>query len=195
MNVQAFNKAEFKRRADLGQGVEYPLVVENSFGSPIQIFATRGSSPIVVNTDSYSGPVQYESYRFEFANLGEGYPLPMSGVDKPSLPTPGTESGFLAAVLSVRGPGVAFSDCLGQSGRDIFINPAAIGNLIKVRSDQRVPIGCTIAIDRTQWGVTPVGTVSFTYSLFYRYYTDRTINVKVVGVEGLSGREIIGSGF
>lgn len=184
MNIQAYNKAEFKRRTDLGQPTESPLVIENSFGSPIQVFVTRGSSPIVVNTDQTAvtgNPIQLESYRFEFANLGEGFPLPMSGVDAPSVPSPTTQSGFVSAVMKISGPGVAFHDCLGQSGNEIFVSPATIA-WIKLRSDQRVPIGCTIAIARQQWASTPVGTITFEFNLNYRYYIDRTVNVKVLGI-------------
>ncbi len=193
MNVQAFSKAEFKRRVDLGQQTQYPLNVENSFGSPIQIFATRGDGPIVVNPESLAGPIEYHSYRFEFANLGDGFPLPLTDVDISGIPSPETQSGFIFATLAVDGPGVFFSDCLGQSANEIFIGGNVIGSLVKLRSDQRVPIGCTVGVDREEWATTPIGTVTFTFNLWYRYYIDKTINVNVVGVEGLSGPGAIGS--
>ena len=192
MNVQALNKAEFKRRADLGQQIQYPLKVENSFGAPIQIFATRGDSPVVVNPESLSGPVEYHNYRFEFVNVGDGFPLPTK-VDLPGLSLPQTQSGFIFATVAVDGPGVFFSDCLGQTGNEIYIGSNVIDSLVKLRSDQTVPIGCAIGIDRSRWATTPVGTITFTFNLFYRYYIDKTISVNVVGVEGLSGPGAIGS--
>ncbi|MCX6815566.1 MAG: hypothetical protein NT120_01810 [Candidatus Aenigmarchaeota archaeon] len=193
MNVQAFSKAEYKRKTDLGQQTQYPLVVENSFGAPIKIMATRGSSPIVVNPDSLSGIVQYESYIFEFANLGEGFPLPMNvnNLESTVYTSPQTQSGFVFATMRVDGPGVIFSDCLGQGGQEVFITGDALQNIVKIRGDQRVPVGCTIAIDRTRWQDTPMATVSFTFNLWYRYYIDRTVNVVVKGVEGLPGQAIV----
>lgn len=194
MTVQGFSKEEFRRRANLGQQTEYPLVVQNSFGSPIQVFAEEGESPIIVNPEAIplSGPLEFKSYKFELANLGDGFPLPMSGLDRPGLPTPTTQSGFIAAVLSVSGPeGVFFSNCLGQTGTEILISPQAISGLVKLRSDQRVPISCTIAVDRSQWVTNEIGTVTFTFSMWYRYYIDKTVHLTVNGVEGLTGTDIV----
>lgn len=193
MNLQAFSKAEFKRRIDLGQATEYPMKIENSFGSPIQIVASRGDNPIVVNPESVVGNIEYHTYRFEFQNVGDGFPLPLSKVDLSGSPLPQTQNGFIFATLAIDGPGAFFSDCLGQSGSEIFIGSNVIGSLVKLRSDQTVPIGCTIGIDRNRWTATPIGTISFTFSLYYRYYIDRTINVNVLGTEGLSGQGVIGS--
>ncbi len=194
MQIQALSKAEFKRRVDLGQQTGFPLNVENSFGSPIQIIATRGDSPIVVNPESVVSPIEYHSYRFEFGNVGDGFPLPLSNVDISGSPVPETQNGFIFATLSVDGPGVFFSDCLGQAGNEIFIGGNVIGGLVKLRSDQTVPIGCTLGVDRARWATTPMGTVTFTFNLYYRYYIDKTVDVKVLGAEGLSGPGMVGSG-
>jgi len=194
MNIQAYSKSEFKRRTDLGQPTASPLIVQNSFGSPIQIIATRGPSPIVVNPYSLEGPIQYETYRFEFANVGNGFPLPFNiqNVESSGFASPDIQGGFIFATLKVDGPGAFFSDCLGQSGTEVFIGGNVIQDLVKLRADQRVPIGCTIAIDRILWQDKPLGTISFTFNLWYRYYIDKTVNVNVKGVEGLSGKQIVG---
>jgi hypothetical protein len=198
MNVRAMNKAEAKRQVDQGKSIDAPLVVENSFGTPIQVFASRGPSPIIVNPDSYSitgNPIQYESFRFEFANLGQGFPLPMSSIDSPSQISPETQSGFMIVTLSVSGPGVFFSDCMGQGGSDvtdIMIPAAALSSLVKLRSDQRVPVGCTIGIDTAQWIDHPMDTITFNANLQYRYYIDKEITVRVLGTQGLSGSAVVG---
>jgi|GEM_PF-1452923 len=185
VNIQTFNKAEFKRRADLGQQTDYPLAMENSFGSPIQIAAVRGSSPIVVNTEALGGLLQRESYVFEFINLGQGFPLPIVE-DRPGSTNPGFQSGFVETAVTINGPGAAFSDCLGQSGTTIFLGGQTLADLVQLRSDQTVPVSCQIVIDKAKWRDTPIGTISLTFSLWYRYYIDRTVNVEVIGVEGLS---------
>ena len=43
--------------------------------------------------------------------------------------------------------------------------------------------GCQIGIDRSRWIENPVGTVSITFQIFYRYYMDREVVVRIVGPE------------
>ncbi len=185
INVQALNKEEFQTRSKIGQPTVFPLAVQNSFAAPIQVLVTRGSNPVVVDPYSLSGPVHFENYRFEFVNTGEGFPLSLDNVAFPG------SSGFLVATLAVDGPGVYLSECLGQTGTEVFVGSDVIGSLVKLRADQTVPVGCTIGIDRATWATKPAGTITFTISLWYRYYVDRTVNVMVTGVEGLSGPGIV----
>ncbi len=182
VNIQAMNKDEFKRREITRQNTYPPLVVENVYGAPIQIVATRGAQPMVINQDTRLGLVEYFSYTFELVNTGEGYPLP-TDTDLPGISGPATESGYVFAVATINGPGAFFSNCLGQSGTEVFIPSSYAQNLVRIRSDKRAPFGCQIGIDRSRWIDTPVGTVSITFQVFYRYYVDREATIRVIGPE------------
>jgi hypothetical protein len=188
MNLQAYSKSEYKRMTDLGQKADAPLVISDSPGTPIKVTVVRGGdNPIVVNPVPTLPGQNYElrSYTFQFVNTGSGFPLPMSGPD-----IPGT-SGVVFATMDIDGPGAFFYDCLGQSGSTIYLGSDAMQGYLKLRPDQSVPLGCTIGIDRSRWLDTPKGTVTIKFSLYYRYYVDRTIYVNVMGVEGLSGPGIV----
>ncbi|MBI4170546.1 MAG: hypothetical protein HY514_02545 [Candidatus Aenigmarchaeota archaeon] len=185
VNIRAFNKDEFKRRQITGDPAiaNSPMVIDNVHAAPIQIVATRGDNPMIINQDINLGPVEYFSYTFELVNTGEGYPLPTSGLDVPGGLGPATESGFVFAVATINGPGAFFSNCLGQTDTEIYISSSIAQNLVKIRSDKRAPFGCQIGIDRTRWISNPVGTVSITFQIFYRYYIDREVSVRVIGPE------------
>ncbi len=187
MNLDAWSRQEEKTRLDKGLSVTLPVVVDNSEG-PIQVFVTSARNPVVVNPQSYSGPLQFENIRFEFANVGQGFPLSTSGVELPGG-LPATDRGFIFATISVNGPGVFFSDCLGQSGvTEVLLTGDVVANLVRLRgSTQSVPIACEIAIDRTQFATKPIASISFDVNLFYRYFVDSETLVHVRGVEGLSG--------
>ena len=190
LNLEAWSRQEEKTRLDQGRPVTLPVVVDNSEG-PIQIIVASARNPIVVNPQSYSGPLQFENVRFDFVNVGNGFPLSTSGVELPGY-SPTTERGFIFATISVSGPGVFFSDCLGQSGNEIFITGDVVSNLVRLRgSTQSVPIACEIAIDRSQFATTPVASISFDINLFYRYYVDAETLVHVRGVEGLPGSAVV----
>lgn len=192
MNLEAWSRQEERTRLDKGLPVTLPVVVDNSEG-PIQIFVTSARNPIVVNPQSFSGPLQLENIRFEFVNVGDGYPLSTSGVELPGG-LPSTDRGFIFAVISLSGPpGVIFSDCLGQYGTEILVTGDVVYNLVRLRgSTQSVPVACEIAIDRAQFATKPVVSISFDISLFYRYYVDKETIVHVRGIEGLSGRTLLG---
>lgn len=175
VNLIAYNKAEAQRRELLGEPLNFPVEVVNSHAAPVQVVATRGINPIVVNQRAPN--LELVNYVFEFQNIGNGWPLPFDT----DLRVP---NGFIFATVELNGPGAAFYDCLGaNSGTEIFVYGDVIQNLVKLRSDKRAPFGCTIAIDRLAWADTPTGTISLTFNLWYRYYTDAQIAVDVLGVQ------------
>ena len=175
VNLIAYNKAEAQRRELLGEQLNFPINLENSHAAPIQVVATRGVNPIVVNQRSPN--FELVNYVFEFQNVGNGWPLPM-GTDAV------TPNGFIFATVELNGPGATFHDCLGaNSGTEIFVYDDVVQNLVKIRADKRAPFGCTIAIDRASWTDTPTGTISLTFNLWYRYYTDAQIAVDVLGLQ------------
>lgn len=190
-NLDAWSRQEERTRLDRGEQVTLPVVVDNSEG-PIQVLVSSARNPVVINPQSFSGPIHFENVRFEFVNVGEGFPLSTSGVELPGL-SPSTERGFIFATISVNGPGVFFSDCLGQTGTEILITGDVVSNLVRLRgSTQSVPVACEVAIDRSQFATKPVASISFDVNLFYRYFVDAETLVHVRGVEGLSGPGIIG---
>lgn len=173
INLQAFNKAEEERRRALGEPSDLPLVVTTSHASPIQIAVVRGRNPIIVNQRQPN--FELANYLFEFRNIGNGWPLPFeSDVRVPN--------GFIFATVELSGPGAYFYDCLGaRSGNEVFVSGDVIQNLVKLRSDRRAPFSCTIAVDRAAWADKPMGTISLTFNLWYRYYTDAQTAVDVLG--------------
>jgi len=173
MNIKAFNKDQYKVITDSGQTIVNPMVIQNSHASPIQVVVTRATSPIVVN-DRMPG-IELVPYTIELQNVGDGWPMSVQG-----LP----ESGFMFATVTLNGPGVFFYDCLGYTtGQEIFLQGEVIQNLIKLRSDRRAPFGCTLGIDRAQWIDKPMGTISMTFEIYYRYYIDAETEIIVKGVE------------
>lgn len=184
VNIPAYSKAEYKRRQDIGEIIDAPLSVVNTHAAPIQVNIARGASPMVINTDTslvYS-PTETFNYLIEFQNAGQGYPLPFSNIQSTAgIDEPEVESGFVIATMTVNGPGAYFSDCLGQSGTDVVVTPDAVQGLVKLRSDGKAPFGCKIEIDKNAWQTTPIGTVSITFNVFYRYYVDRHTTVTVIG--------------
>jgi hypothetical protein len=175
INLLAYNKAEAERRELLGEPVDFPLIVDESYASPIQIAVVRGKNPIVVNQRAPG--LELVNYLFEFRNVGNGWPLPMSS-DVTG------QNGFIFATVELNGPGAQFYDCLGASdGSEIFVYGDQLSNIVKLRADKTAPFGCTIQVDRAQWTDTPAGTISLTFKLWYRYYTDAHTTVDVLGVQ------------
>ncbi len=177
INLQGYNKAEAQRRETLGELLNFPIVVETSYASPIQIVVTRGVNPIIVNQRLPN--YELVNYLIEIQNIGNGWPLPGSLGSDVNVP-----NGFIFATVELNGPGTSFYDCLGaRGGTEVFISGNYIENLVKLRSDRRAPFGCTIAIDRASWADTPIGTISLTLNLYYRYYTDAEIGIDVLGLQ------------
>jgi hypothetical protein len=171
VNVFAYNKAESKRMTDLGQApLEY--TIDNSQASPIKISLERATSPIIVN-DNQPG-AEFANYLITLQNVGNGWPLQDNDLS----------NGFMFAVLELNGPGAYFYDCLGyNSGTEALMYGDYIQNLVKLRSDKTAKFGCTIGLDRSQWINNPMGTISLTFRIFYRYYTDSQTSVTVLGQE------------
>ncbi|MDI6721784.1 MAG: hypothetical protein QMD85_05300 [Candidatus Aenigmarchaeota archaeon] len=184
VNIQAFSKAEFRRREKIGDRTEFPLNVINTHAAPIQVSIKRGASPIIVDTDTAFTSAETFNYLIELSNSGDGYPLPFTRYDDTRGLGPGVESGFVMGTMTVAGPGVYFEDCLGQGGtdvREIMIAPNVVQGALKLRADGKAPFGCKIVIDKSVWQTNPVGTISLTFNIFYRYYVDKQTSVTVVG--------------
>lgn len=186
MNIRVFNKDEFRRRETIGEPISFPLEIVNTHASPIQVWAVDGPNPIIINTDPrIGGPDELENFRFQLVNTGQGFPLPIRDVDIPGAIGPDFESGFIFGTMTISGPGAYFYDSFGQQGKEIILSGEILESLLKLRSDNKAPIGLTIGIDKSQWLGTPTGTISITFNLWYRYYVDSEVTVNVIGVEHL----------
>ncbi len=172
--VGAISEDEYRRQQITGQGPTFVAESVNSQG-PIHLeIPEKFKQNIIVDTTS-SDPTSVHSFRFEFVNVGDGFPI-----------TPESDNrikgagGKLSGTIDVQGPGVEFEDCLGQrSGTRVNLDNSEIA--VKLRENNRVPIACTIKIDRAQWGNRPEDTVQFVFNIFYRYYVPKTALVQIIG--------------
>lgn len=204
--VPVLTKNEYESRINLGKPVNLPIQVQNT-NAPIKVAVTRGTSPIVVNTDPDAmrlNPLEKATYIVELQNVGDGIPTPAEFTGAPGQT--GKEGGFILGAITLSGSGVQFDDCLGsgisaalnrgQIATPVFNTPGIFtagnsqlligGNseLLRLRSDRRAPFGCTLAVDRQAWVNRPFGEVLLTFDLYYLYNVDKETTVTVKGVEG-----------
>ena len=52
---------------------------------------------------------------------------------------------------------------------------------LRIRQSNTASLGCTIRIDRTEWGDKPEDSIKLVFNLFYRYYVSSRASVTVVG--------------
>jgi hypothetical protein len=189
VKIPVVTRAEWKRRQDIGEGTDLAIQVDNT-EAPLKIAVSRGSAPIIVNTDPNAialNPQERATFVIELQNLGDGWPTPAEFID-------GKQGGFIFGTITLRGAGTSFFDCLGVGPGslagytglygdqgEIVIGPN--NELLRMRSDKRAPFGCTLSIDRTTWQSRPFGTVELVFDLFYVYYIDAETSVKVLGEE------------
>jgi len=165
ITVKAYSKDEMLRMKSLGTWVEEDPYVVNT-NAPIKIDVPKATSPIIVDTSTSEDEIA--TYRIEFKNVGDGWPV-TEGV-----------SGRMYGTIKLLGP-AEFEDCLGvTSGNVINIDENNV-DLMKLKKDGVVPVKCDIKIDKTTWGDRASDTVTFVFELFYRYYVQSDVTVKVYG--------------
>jgi hypothetical protein len=177
-NIQVFNRDEYDRRLNLKQQVSYPITVQNTIGAPVKVEITKGTSPVIVSNDPYSGQYEIANYIIEFDNVGDGWPLPV---------TQGSDDGFIFGAIKIVGDGVDVIDCAGfqqMATAGGIVIPINNQQLIKLRSDKRAPFGCTLGFRKDVWQNKPMGTVSMIFDLYYGYYLDKKATVTVKGRQG-----------
>lgn len=207
VKIPVMTKNEYESRINLGKPVQLPIQVDNT-NAPIKIAVSRGTSPVIVNTDPDAirlNPAEKATYIIELQNVGDGIPTPaeFTGAQGQS----GKEGGFILGAITLTGSGVQFDDCLGagvsaalnrgQLGTGTIVAstvPFTAGNeqlllggnaeLLRMRSDKRAPFGCTLAVDRQTWASRPFGEILMTFDLWYIYNVDKETAITVKGVEG-----------
>ena len=172
LQLTAVNDEEYRRQQVIGSSID-PPVVQNSAG-PLQLSvpSTEKSNFIIVDTASTEPEFIYP-LKIEFRNVGAGFPM---GTDS-------TDQGRLTGTISLLGPGVEFSSCLGvTSGREVTLQDSGVSDVIvKLRDTQNVPIVCNLKFTTSDWQNRPTDKVSLVFDIDYTYFTKQTATVNVLG--------------
>ncbi len=163
ISIPAYSKSYY--RINKGD-VESAARVDNT-NAPIQIALTKGTTPIVVDENLKGN--EDATFIIEFRNVGDGWPI-----------SDGQIGGFFSGESKITLHGNAeFKNCLGETGG----NEASLSGVdfARLRSDGRMPIGCSISIPRNDWGIVSTGDIIFTIDMRYRYYIEDTVSIKVIG--------------
>ena len=176
--IPTISKSLLKIKTDKGEPVDSTPRISNSDG-PLKIGLAKGTVPIVV--DEKKGQQQEATFVIEFVNTGDGFPL--TGL-----------AGLLEGSITVLGPGVRFhpaEGCLGftpSNGNKIDFrirgtDPESLQkfDLLKLRSTGRLPLSCTVIIRQTAFTPTTSGSITFSIEMEYKYFVEKTINVRVIG--------------
>lgn len=174
LRVAALSYDEYRRLQINNQQPDFTAEAVNSQG-PIHLeIAPQFMKPIIVDTTTGEDSI-VQPFRFEFVDVGDGFPI-----------TPESDGrirgagGKLSGTIQVFGPGVEFDDCLGvTSGTVVNLDDSEI--TVKIRDTKRVPIACSIKIDKNVWGDRPTDTIQFEFNIFYRYYVPKDVTVSVLG--------------
>lgn len=168
MTMPAYSSALYAVKKNKGEVVDIQPRLENSH-APVQVRITRAPVPLIV--DEKRGGNEIATFIFELVDVGSGSPLVMDQSNA---------IGLLNGRMTVTGPGVSFSDCLGQRDGN-KIEPVPL-DLIRLRSDRRVPFGCSIKIDRSQWqSASKSDSIVFIIELQYFYFVEKSVEVPVIG--------------
>ncbi|MBI5347476.1 MAG: hypothetical protein HZB66_02605 [Candidatus Aenigmarchaeota archaeon] len=174
-NIPALSKEEYRRKTMKGEVVDEGISTSNTPG-PIKVYVT-GSSPIIVRSDLVEGEDNQYVMRIAFTNVGYGIPI-TDNVD-----------GKIKGHVKIMGIGATMENCLGV---DVNGNEADFD--VVLRSGQDVTKGCTINIDKDEWGMLPKETVTLEFSLSYQYYIDKDITITAIGRIGKRSSSASGNG-
>jgi len=172
ISIPAYSKSLYRIKQNEGEAIDGTAKVENTY-APIQATLSRGSTPIIVDDTKGTGEEDF-GYLIEFINVGDGWPI---------SPGAGIRIGALSGTIKLIGNGVTFDECLGQTGGTSVTISEENLDMTTMRSSGRIPIGCSIIIDRTGWGATTSGSVMLTIDMDYRYYVEESTNIMVWGGE------------
>jgi hypothetical protein len=174
VTVGAMSEDEFRRQQINSQTPTFTPEVVNSEGPLHLAVSEKFTRPLIVDTTT-SDPDAVFPLNFQLTNVGDGFPI-----------TPEADGrirgagGKLSGTIEVFGPGVEFDDCLGQtSGTRVDLDNSEI--LVRLRDNNKVPIVCSIKIDKTRWANRPEDTIEFVFNIFYRYYVPQVVTVNVIG--------------
>lgn len=173
LSLPVYSEGEYRRKQINSEALDSPQIV-NSKG-PIHLSVPTNDNPIIVNTFD-SNPDQVWPVRILFQNVGNGFPITreLSGDNRGA-------GGRITGEMGVFGPGVSFHDCLGVTeGNRINLDESPI--TLRLRDTNEIPVACTIKIDKDQWGERPQDSIIFVFNVFYTYYVDDEVQVRVIGL-------------
>jgi len=179
IQITAVSEQEYQQMQIRGDVPNVPTVV-NSNG-PLKLDApTIASSQFIILNTQGDEEIYTHPFRFVLTNVGAGFPV--------------TEEiggnfigagGRLKGTLEVLGPGVSFYDCLGvqsTGSQDVTVIDFDEADILpRVRTNNQANIACTIQFDLDEWGDRPEDTVMFVFNIFYTYFTDNQVSVRVTG--------------
>ncbi len=167
ITIPAYSNTLYTAKKNKGEAIDIQPRVDNTH-APVQIRVTRATVPLIIDETRQRDEIA--TFLLEFIDVGSGSPVTDNTI------------GRMMGTIKVAGPGVSFSDCLGvTSGGVITINANNI-DLVKLRSDRRVPFGCSIKITRSSWTATMSGNIVFTIDMDYKYFVEKTVEVPVTGI-------------
>ena len=159
-----------KSYARINQDIDKTITVTNT-NAPIQIELSQGTGVIV--DGSLTGNEDH-TLILKFVNVGDGWPISAGQVGR-----------FLQGTITIQGAGATFTKCLDATSG----NTAHIQNVdyAKFRTNGELPIGCSISIPRSGWGVTTTGNILLTIDMEYTYYIEKKASVMVHGTKQPGG--------
>ena len=162
---ETYYRTEFSAK---GKPVPNPMTVQNT-NAPVQILLTDKTNPIIVEDTADADEIQVFPVRFVLKNVGSGFPI-----------TEGVPGKFFGTI-QLAGP-FKFYDCLGQQDTpriDITEESEEFAKL-KTKSGEAI-ISCELYVPRSVWGERQEETIDMKFDLFYRYYIDSSVSIKVFG--------------
>lgn len=175
--VPMISKSLLKIKSDKGESIESAPRITNSDG-PLKIGLSKGTVPVVV--DNTLDEKQKATFVIDIINAGNGFPMPQTN-DASKL-------GMLKGSIDVSGTGVAFSKngCMGFEPSSINPNRITFDSdtdLMKLRQDGRLPLSCTLEIDRSAFTPTTSGIISLSVKMSYTYFIEKALSVHVMGTK------------
>lgn len=166
ITIPAYSNTLYTAKKNKGEAIDIQPRVDNTH-APVQIRVTRATVPLIIEETRQNDEIA--TFLLEFVDVGSGSPVTDNTI------------GRMGGTLAVNGPGVTFSDCLGvTSGNTIDVTGNRL-DLVKLRSDRRVPFGCSIRIARNAWTATMSGNIIFNIDMSYKYFVEKTVEVPVIG--------------
>lgn len=162
---QTYYRTEFLAKS---KTVDNPMVVTNT-NAPVKILLPEKTNPLIIDDTSEGDEMQTFPVRFILQNVGSGFPI-----------TEGVPGRFYGKI-TMGGP-FKFRDCLDvQDSSEVEITENNI-ELAKLRPRSgAVTISCELEVSKSLWQGRQEESINILFDLFYRYYIDKEVSVKVFG--------------
>ncbi|MBI5061026.1 MAG: hypothetical protein HZB67_01815 [Candidatus Aenigmarchaeota archaeon] len=152
-----------------GKTLTDAMTVTNT-NAPVKILLTDKTPPIIVDDSMDADEMQSFVIRFKLQNVGSGFPV-----------TEGVPGRFYGNINIAGGP-FKFKDCLGViDSSEVEINEDNVDLAkLKLRSGE-VTISCEVEVSKSAWASRQEETMNMLFDLYYGYYVDKEVSVKIFG--------------